>query len=137
MALLKLNLAPSPKDLRVFAGCLTVFLLIFAAMAWRKDAQGAAQILALSATAVLLIGLILPRALTWVFKGAVLITYPIGFILSHVIMAVIFFVVMMPIGLIMRGLGRDPLNRKFSSEKSTYWEKKSESAPPSRYLRQF
>lgn len=137
MALLKLNLRPSGHDLRVFAACLTVLLLVLAALAWRRDAMLTAQGLGVAAGIVLMVGLLVPPALTWVFKATVLLTYPLGLVLSFVIMALVYFVVMTPIGLIMRVLGRDPLERRPEPALTTYWKPRDEPPEASRYLRQF
>ena len=56
------------------------------------------------------------------FKFGILL----GKIVSPVIMSIIFFLVVTPIGLIMRLLGKDLLNLKFNSKKSYWIEKKDQ-----------
>ena len=58
----------------------------------------------------------------------------LGKIISPIIMAIIFFLVVTPIGLLMRILGKDLLNLKYNNNKS-YWTKKSE--PKSKMKNQF
>ena len=58
----------------------------------------------------------------------------LGKIISPIIMAVIFFLVVTPIGLLMRILGKDVLNLKYNSNKS-YWIKKN--GPKSKMKNQF
>ena len=82
----------------------------------------------------LVLGLINSKILTplnklW-FKFGILL----GKIVSPVIMAVIFFLVVTPIGLFMRMIGRDLLNLKFNKNKS-YWIEKS--GPKSKMSNQF
>ena len=48
----------------------------------------------------------------------------LGKIISPIIMGIIFFLVVTPIGLIMRIIGKDVLNLKYNSHKS-YWIKKT------------
>ncbi len=48
----------------------------------------------------------------------------LGKIISPIIMGIIFFLVVTPIGLIMRFLGKDVLNLKYNKNKS-YWIKKN------------
>ena len=62
--------------------------------------------------------LLLPLNKMW-FKFGMLL----GKIVSPLIMGIIFFFVVTPIGLIMRMLGKDLLNLKFNSQKS-YWIKR-------------
>ena len=58
----------------------------------------------------------------------------LGKIISPIIMGVIFFLVVTPIGLIMRLLGKDVLNLKFNTNKS-YWIEKN--GPKSKMKNQF
>ena len=55
------------------------------------------------------------------FKFGILL----GKLISPIIMGIIFFLVVTPIGLIMRLLGKDLLNLKFNENKS-YWIKKND-----------
>ena len=58
----------------------------------------------------------------------------LGKIISPIIMGVIFFLVVTPIGFIMKLLGKDLINLKFNNEKS-YWSEKS--GPKSKMKNQF
>ena len=82
----------------------------------------------------LILGLINSRILNplnklW-FKFGILL----GKIVSPIIMGIIFFLVITPIGFIMRILGKDLLNLKFNSNK-TYWIEKKD--PKSSMKKQF
>ena len=58
----------------------------------------------------------------------------LGKIISPIIMGIIFFLVVTPIGFLMRILGKDLLNLKFNKEKS-YWIEKND--PKSKMKNQF
>ena len=82
----------------------------------------------------LILGLINSRILNplnklW-FKFGILL----GKIVSPIIMGIIFFLVVTPIGFIMRILGKDLLNLKFNTNKS-YWIEKT--GPKSKMKNQF
>ena len=82
----------------------------------------------------LLLGLLNSKILTplnklW-FKFGILL----GKVVSPLIMGIIFFFVVTPIGLIMRLLGKDVLNLKYNKNKS-YWIEKS--GPKSKMKNQF
>ena len=82
----------------------------------------------------LILGLINSQILTplnklW-FKFGLLL----GKIISPLVMGLIFFLVVTPIGLIMRILGKDVLNLKYNKNKSYWIEKKG---PKSRMKNQF
>ena len=73
--------------------------------------------------------LLLPLNKIWYKFGLFL-----GMIISPLIMAIIFFLVVTPIGIIMRLLKKDLLNLKFNKHKS-YWIDKND--PPSKMKNQF
>tara|TARA_B100001057_G_scaffold477554_1_gene546896 strand:- start:409 stop:795 length:387 start_codon:yes stop_codon:yes gene_type:complete len=58
----------------------------------------------------------------------------LGKIISPLVMGIIFFLVVTPIGLLMRFIGKDVLNLKFNSHKSYWVEKKG---PKSKMKNQF
>ena len=58
----------------------------------------------------------------------------LGKIISPIIMGIIFFLVVTPIGFIMRALGKDLINLKFNNDKS-YWIEKT--GPKSKMRNQF
>jgi len=59
----------------------------------------------------------------------------LGKIISPIIMGIIFFVVVTPIGLVMRLLGKDVLNLKLNKKESSYWIEKD--GPKSKMKNQF
>ncbi len=82
----------------------------------------------------LILGLLKSKILTplnnlWHKFGIIL-----GKIISPLIMGIIFFLVVTPIGLVMRLLGKDLLNLKYNNNKS-YWIKKN--GPKSKMKNQF
>ena len=59
----------------------------------------------------------------------------LGKIISPIIMGVIFFLVVTPIGMLMRLFGKDVLNLKLNKKKSSYWIEKV--GPKSKMKNQF
>ena len=51
----------------------------------------------------------------------------LGIIISPIVMAIIFFIIVTPIGIIMRSMGKDLLRKKFEKNLNTYWIKKDKS----------
>lgn len=91
------------------------------------------------AAAVLLraIGLIRPSWLRPIFLGLTLATWPIGWAVSRLALAVLYFAVFTPIALFFRLIGRDSLRRKFDPRAKTYWEPYRPNRGLDRYLRPF
>ena len=82
----------------------------------------------------LILGLLKSRLLTPLNKLWFRFGIFLGKIISPIIMGFIFFLVVTPIGLIMRLLGKDPLNLKYNKERS-YWIEKD--GPKSKMKNQF
>lgn len=61
-----------------------------------------------------------PRSLTPVYKFWILLGNALGWINSRIILALIFYVLLLPIGLILRMLGKDPMTRTITPEVTSY-----------------
>lgn len=81
--------------------------------------------------------LIFTRFAIVVYMKWMLATVPISWTISHLMLAVVYYLVITPISLVMRLLGRDPLYRKFDPEAKTYWIRRNPRADLLRYFRQF
>ena len=72
----------------------------------------------------LILGFILPSVLRPIYRIWMLLAYFIGGIVSRVILTVLFYVVLTPIGLVLRLFGKDILDEKFDKRRESYWVKK-------------
>jgi hypothetical protein len=136
MSLLRINHSPSRKQLLVFAAAWLVFVGFAAITVWRKDWPRTADFLGGLAIGLPLAGLFLPRLLRHVYVGLSYATYPIGFVVSHLVLGVVYYGVLTPIGRIMRLAGYDPLGRRFDRTATTYWLPRPNPKSPGSYFRQ-
>lgn len=146
-ALVELNLNPDSATLRRFGFvALAAFGTLAACARWEVlafagglgDARDTVA-LTLAALGVLAAACSLAHAPLnrplWVVL--VLAGYPIGLMLSHVILAVLFFGVFAPVGVVLRALGRNPVQRNPSAEARSYWTDAPAPHAKQRYFRQF
>jgi hypothetical protein len=70
------------------------------------------------------------------FVGLSFATYPIGVVVSHVVLALVYFLVLTPVGLTMRLFGHDPLRRGFDKDLDTYWQPRDEQRTTESYFKQ-
>jgi hypothetical protein len=63
----------------------------------------------------------------------------LGYFVSRAILLIVFYLVLVPTGLIMRTVGRDPMERKWDPQAQSYWIKKEpeEDSSIERYQKQF
>jgi hypothetical protein len=78
-----------------------------------------------------------PRANRVLYVTLSALAYPFGFVVSYCVLLVLFFLVLTPIGLVLRSLGRDPLARALQRDLPSYWVAARGPAPRARYFRQF
>jgi hypothetical protein len=71
------------------------------------------------------------------FLGWTAAALPIGWTISHAVLAIVYYVVITPIGVVMRLAGYDPMRRGFERSATTYWIERKGARDPRRYLRQF
>ena len=88
-----------------------VLLLISAILVWRGRIN-TAEIVGGIGAVLLILGLIQPRLLKWPSAIWWKFAMVLGYVNSRIIMTVIFIIVLSPLGLLWRLIGKDPLARK-------------------------
>jgi hypothetical protein len=129
---------PPPRILRQFAGICLVFFTGLAC--WQGLVRGnftLAALFAVLAVGLGPLGLAIPRAIRPIYVGAMLVTAPIGWVVSQVILALVFYAIFTPVALIFRLIGRDALSRAPQQAQESYWQPKPAPADMKRYFRQF
>ena len=138
MALVDINWNPSRKDLRIFSLLLIVFGAIVGGWLWSRNAESLfGKVLLLGGIGVGGVGACCPRIMRPLYVTWMSLAFPIGWTVSHVMMAATFYLVITPIGLIMRLCGRDPMQRRIDRQAKSYWAKKPATRDLKSYFRQY
>ncbi len=66
-------------------------------------------------------GVVWPRALKWVYIAWMSAAFVLGFVMAHVILTLLFFLVITPTGLVARLTGKDFLSLKLDRAAKSYW----------------
>lgn len=128
---------PTDRQLRRFGLLLTAFLMALAVWeGWTRSGL-AAGVLSVLGTMAGGLALGRPGWLRPIFVGWMVAAFPVGWLVSRLMIALIFYGVFTPIGLVMRAFGRDALERRWRPELSSYWSPKARSSSPRSYFRQF
>ena len=139
MAIIKFKGDPSVRELRQFAAIwFPLFWTVVAGWLyyWGGSLRGAALALAIG-IAIGGIGFAKPAFMRPVFLGWMFAAYPIGWVVSHAILATVFYVIMTPIGLVMKLVGYDPLQRQLLRSSTSYWIPVEAVDSKASYFRQF
>ena len=129
---------PQRVDLRKFGLLMAAVLVLVSGYLWYEDAMDPAQVVFSVAAGFLIVGLVLPVVLTPIYFPWMWLARILAFVNTHLLLGFVFYTLITFIGLGMRLLGRDPLDRKILPGSDSYWQRR-ESPLLSRehYLRQF
>ncbi len=110
------------KGLRKFGLTTGVIVIILFGLflPWVFDANSLPLWPWIVAAALWLPALIWPRTLNPVYHVWMRIGHALGWINSRIILGLVFYIVLLPMGLIMRALGKDPMARKHDKSASSY-----------------
>ena len=139
MALLKINWHPTRKELGDFGKIALIATVLISLLLWGIKGLGLQWTLPISA-----VGLIIfvasrtsEKLTRIIYLGLTMLTLPIGFVVSFILLAVVYYMVITPIGLVFRLMRRDTLCRKFDSATESYWLCRRRDKGLNRYFRQF
>ena len=147
MAMVSLNLRPERRELRQFGLiALIAFGLLGGLIDWRgglpaisfgESASTVAYVLWGIGAVSALFSLIAPAANRPLYVGLMVISFPIGLVVSHVVLGAFFYGILTPVGLVFLLIGRDSLKRRFEPDAKTYWVDHNPPDTMKRYFRQF
>jgi hypothetical protein len=139
MSIVSVNWKPSQGDLKGFRWIALVILPLIGLVLYlvkQVDWQICAAIGAVGA-AIWISGFISYRLTRAIYLVLVALTLPIGLVVSFTIMALFYFGVITPLGLLFRIMGRDSMCRRFDAKAKTYWVPHESSSGAERYFQQF
>jgi hypothetical protein len=136
--MIEINWNPSHKELRVFSVLIVPFFAIVAWILYDKTGSLTVAFTTFGIAAIVgIAGFFLPKQMRIVYVVWMAAVMPIGWVVSHLVLGFAFFLVITPIGLLMRLIGHDPLQREFDKDATTYWISRPTNQESKRYFRQF
>jgi MFS family permease len=145
--LVEINFNPDRRTLRQFGVIAFVGFGALAALAYSERlvfsfGLGQARIPLAAGFAglgsiALLFSVVAPKANRFLYLGLTVLSFPIGFVLSYLIMGTLFFLIIGPIALLMRLLGRDAMHRRYDTDAETYWSSARRPRDKESYFHQY
>ena len=139
MSLMKINWSPNHKELRKFGIISLIASALIALLLYVPRGLGIQW-----AAAICFVGLVIfissmisLKVTRGIYLGLILLTMPIGLVVSFTLMAIFYFLLLTPLGLIFRLIGRDSLGSKFDSNTNSYWIVRRPPENLDRYFHQF
>ena len=109
------NIKSGKKELRQFGITIGVVLGLLGSWFLWRDRDGG-YLLLIIATLFLSLGLILPNLLKPLQKLWMTLAVLLGWLMTRIILIILFYLVVTPIGLLAKICGKDFLNRKFNRD---------------------
>src|SRR5262249_26481081 len=131
------KLKTGPRELRKF-GLTVGGVFVAIGLIFFLRQKPSAPFLLWPGVALIIFGAATPRILKYLYIAWMSLALTLGFIMSYVILTLFFFVIVTPIALLARLIGKDFLTRKLDKQATTYWIRcDTEAKAPASYERQF
>jgi Saxitoxin biosynthesis operon protein SxtJ len=129
---------PTERKLRTFAGLFfAVATTVATWQAWAHQRWLTASSLFTAGAVVAAIGLLRPMSVRSLYISMTVASFPIGWMMSHLLLAIIYFGLFTPLSVIFRLIGRDALRLRPSPDISTYFKDKPAPVKSQAYFRPF
>lgn len=134
----EISFNPRSRTLRQFAGGWLVVFVVLGANRYFKHGQHPAG-LALAVMGIVIggLGLLKPVMVRWLFVVCTVAAFPIGWLVSNLMLALMFYGIITPIALVFRIKGRDLLHRKPAPGRASFWIPKRTPRDMRSYFRQY
>jgi len=138
MALIERNREPTARELTVFGVLLAPFFgLIGSIVLWRTDSWTVAVVLWIAGLLLAAAYLCSPSFRRPTYTTWMALLYPVGWAISHLILAIVYYGWVTPVGLLMRLFGYDPMRRRLGRQVPSQWVRRKAAADVNRYFRQY
>ena len=128
---------PDARELRRFAIAMLIgFFVLGSLSAWRANGIATGSIVLWSIGVVLAVAAFVPKMGRIAYLAVYLPTSIIGYVVSNVMLTLMFFLVITPLGIILRLMGKDILQQRRQIRK-TQWTPVKDSKNEDSYYRQF
>jgi hypothetical protein len=139
MSLIEINFRPDKKQLRSFGFIALIACgLIFAFLLLYKKVSFSLSAVPLFIGIIIFLSSLFSYRLTRLFYlGLMFLGLPFGLAVSFLLMTAFYLLIITPMALLFRIIGRDALHRSFDKNKKTYWIAHKQCDSYERYFRQF
>ena len=136
--MIEIQWQPDRKFLNQFGALFIVFFGIVGSLQmFRHGRSEVAMIIWGTSSAIACIGFVFPKFMRAVYLTWMCAIFPFAWVVTQVIFGFTFYIVMTPIGVMMRRFGYDPVKRQFDANADSYWIKREPNKDTKRYFKQF
>jgi len=139
MSLLEINWSPNRKELRKFAIIALVASVFISVLLYVLRGLGIGWIAIICAAGFIIFisSLVCLKLTRIIYFGLILVTLPVGWAVNFILLAAFYFLLLTPLSLLFRLIGRYPLNRRFDPTAKSYWLPHRQPDSLDRYFHQY
>ena len=139
MSLIEIDWNPKSKQLQNFGKIALAASVIISLLLYLLKGVAIQWCLIIFAVGciIFIISMISLKLTKMIYLGMILLTMPIGWVVSFILMAAFYYLLLAPLGLFFRLIGRDPLYRRFDPTAKSYWMSRQPPKGPEQYFHQF
>jgi Saxitoxin biosynthesis operon protein SxtJ len=135
--MIEINKNPKAKELSQFGIIWLPALLLL--LVWMITSRLETRLWTILLTAIAIVsmglGVLRPLILKPIFVSLQYLTWPIGMVVSYVLLAIVFYLLITPVGLLLRLLGYDPVDKRLRI--GSMWHVREPVIEQASYFRQF
>jgi len=134
MSLIEINWYPKRKELRNFAIIALIASFLVASLLYVLKGVGIqwAVIIVAAGFGIFLSSFVCLKLTRTIYLGLILVTFPIGWAISMILLTAFYFLLLVPLGLFFH-----PLCRRFDPDAKSYWLDRQEPESLDRYFHQY
>ena len=131
------NIKSEKSDLRKFGITIGIILMIIAGFLFWKEKESF-QILLTFGVTLCILGIVIPFILKPIYWVWMIFATILGWIMTRVILSLLFYIILTPIGLISRLFGKQCVELRWDKSKESYWNlRTNEHLQKENYEKQF
>ena len=132
------SLQQSPRDLKQFGLTMAIVLAILATLIYIFGDHAERSLwLSILSLLFLLFAFLFPRSLKPLHTVWMGLAFFLGWFMSRILLTVLYFFILTPIGLLLRLFGKDLLDLKLDKHKESYWIRRDSRPSVDRYEKMF
>ena len=130
------EIKPTRKNIRNFGITIGLFLMILGGILFWKEIEDYI-IVTFVGIVFIVCGLGLPRILKPIYLFWMIVSSILGWVMTRVVLSILFFTMITAIGLISKLFGKKFLDLKWDNSKNSYWNQRQGKPEKSSYENQF
>lgn len=126
----------SSRALRRFGFTVGSVLLLLGCFLWWRQRSAGWPLISIG-TVLVMAAALAPRTLKWVHGAWMILALALGWVMTRVLLTIVFYLVVTPVGLLQRLFGKRVIEVAIKADATSYWQARMPSPAPEDYEKQF